>query len=262
MLSGMRLVLVLGLLCCAAMPARAAEVTARYAVHGLGLTVMRIEARIALDERGYRVRLASQTVGLARQLVSGAQQTVSEGRWQGMHPLPLRYRMENSWRGTHRTASLDWPVPGGPPVLAVHPQEDEDEREPVPAEQQAGTMDGLSTLAFLSRMIQQDRACDGAAAAYDGRRRTEYRVHTAGWNRLEPGGEPAVRCELEIRTVAGFRRDADREAEMRPRTGTVWMGTPFAGFPPVPLRIEVPSRWFGTVRVVLEGVAPSAPAGE
>ncbi|MBX9596614.1 MAG: DUF3108 domain-containing protein, partial [Roseomonas sp.] len=128
-----------------------------------------------------------------------------------------------------------------------------------PAELQRGTVDALSALAQLSRAIASTGSCDGQAAVFDGRRRSDYTSRSAGWERIFPSRNAwhgdALRCGFETRVVAGFRRDGSGD-EGRPTPGTAWIAAPFAGAPPIPVRVEMPSRWFGTATAILLKAEP------
>jgi hypothetical protein len=68
---------------------------------------------------------------------------------------------------------------------------------------------------------------------------------------------PALRCELKSRVIAGFRIDQDQAEAGKPQPATAWLGRPVSGAGPLPVRIEIPTRWFGDVRIVLTGVEPA-----
>jgi hypothetical protein len=57
--------------------------------------------------------------------------------------------------------------------------------------------------------------------------------------------------------VAGFRRDQDRAEAGEPQRGTAWIASPYPGAPAIPVRVDIPTRWFGTVTAVLLGAEPA-----
>ena len=128
-------------------------------------------------------------------------------------------------------------------------------------------MDALSALAKLTRTVAQTGRCDAAAAVYDGRRRADYTVRTDGMQAACPqeggfGGE-ALRCGFESRLLAGWR--SDREAEWAQQAAARHrLARPAVAGPPgrIPVRIELPSRWLGTIRVVLLGGGAALPSGQ
>lgn len=263
--SGAALVLAFGLpVLTAASPAAAEAVIARYDVHAAGLTVMKVEALFDLDSPGggYALRTRIRLTGMLGLFSSGDQVTRVEGRWQGLDPQPQRYRVEGTWRGGRREVAMDYGPGGMPVLLALVPPNDPD-REVVPPEMQRGTMDSLSALAKLTRVVARTGRCDAGAETYDGRRRASYTVRTEGLDMLPPhdgfGGGQAVRCAFESRLVAGRRADEDPEHARRPQPATAWLAPVPGADIPLPVRIEMPSRWFGTIRVMLTGLEP-APA--
>lgn len=249
----------------AASPGAAAPVLATYEVQAAGLTVMRIEALfdLAAPGGGYRVATRVRLIGVAGALAGGEQLTSAEGGWQGARPEPRRYRVEGTWRGVRRAVAIDY-GPGGMPVLLALQPPIEVGREAVPPALQRGTIDALSALAKLTRTVAETGRCDAEAATFDGRRRADYTVRTAGLDRLPAAGArgfagEALRCAFESRLIAGRRADQDPTEASRPQAATAWIARTGPGGEPLPVRIELASRWFGTIRVQLTGVAPAAP---
>jgi hypothetical protein len=248
---------------CPAAPARAEPLLAQYEVRAAGITVMRVEATLDLDGPQYLVRTRIRTTGLVGLFSSGDQVTTAEGRWQGAEPIPAHYRVEGAWRGTRRRVVMDWDTPGIPRLSAIEPP-NETEREAVPDALQRGTMDALSALAKLTRAVAETGRCDLQAAVFDGRRRADYSARTSGFAPLPAGSAwsgQALRCGFESRVIAGFRDDLDPEEARRPQPATAWMAAVAPGRPPLPVLIEMPSRWFGTIRAALVGLE-AAPRGE
>ncbi len=240
--------------------AQAQPVRATYEVYAAGLTVVQMEAVIDVTGDGYRIATTLRTRGLAAAVVSGEQASGVTGAWNGAVPMPQTFRSEGVWRGRARRTVLEWQA--GQPLLRDLVPANEEEREAVPADLQRGTIDALSAVALLARTVQRSGACEATAAVFDGRRRSDYASRTEGWSAIQPWrgawhGQ-ALRCGFEARQVAGFRRDQERADAAAPQAGTAWIAAPFQGAPPIPVRIEVPSRWLGTATVVLLRAEPSA----
>jgi hypothetical protein len=240
---------------------------ARYEARAAGLGVMRVEALFDLDAPGggYRITARLRPVGVAA-LFGGEQVTSVEGRWRGAEPVPARFRMEGTSRTGRRHVAMDYDGPGGMPVLRALVPPNDAEREAVPPELQRGTMDALSALAKLTRTVARTGRCDDAAATFDGRRRADYVVRTAGTELLPPDGAgayagQALRCAFEGRLIAGRRAGQDPEEAARPHPATAWIARVPGASTPVPVRIDLPSRWFGAVRVMLVGIEPAEVGG-
>jgi hypothetical protein len=154
-------------------------------------------------------------------------------------------------------------APDGAPVLRALAPPNDGEREAVPPRLRSGTVDWLSAMAKLARTVARTGRCDGEAATFDGRRRVDISARTEGLDRLPAqagfaGGE-ALRCGLESRLVAGRRTEEDPAEAARPHRATAWMARVGAAPIPLPVSIEVPSRWFGTLKVVLVSLDPAVP---
>ena len=239
-------------------PAAAQALRATYEVHAAGMVVMEIEARFDLSADDYRVETRVRTRGIAAFFAPGEQTTRVSGGWTGAAPLPGSYVSEGTWRGRARRTALDWPE-GAVRVLALVPP-NEEEREAVPDDLRRGTVDALSALAGLSRQVARGEGCTLAAPVFDGRQRSDF---SAGNGRREVilpwrdawRGE-ALRCDVEGVQVAGFRRDGEGRENATPRRGTAWIAAPYPGAAPVPVRVDMPSRWFGTATAVLLRAEP------
>ena len=68
----------------------------------------------------------------------------------------------------------------------------------------------------------------------------------------------ALRCELESVLLGGWRTDQDIDRARQPVITTVWIARPQADGPPVPLRIELATRWWGRLHGVLTKIERAA----
>lgn len=242
------------------LPAAAGAQTLRasYEVHAAGMTVLELEAQFELAEAGYRIETRFRTRGIAAAFAPGEQTSRVRGAFAGARAMPDDFVSEGVWRGRMRRIALDWQGTE-PRVLELTPPETE-EREPVPAPLRRGTVDVLSALAALARQVGQGGGCDLAAPVFDGRRRSDFTTRGEGREVIRPWRDAwhgeALRCRFEGRQVAGFRRDQVRAEAAAPQLGTAWIAAPYPGAPPLPVRIDIPTRWFGTATAVLLRAEP------
>jgi hypothetical protein len=246
-----------------AAPAVAEPLRAVYSVRGGGLQVMQVEAVFDFDTPGrYGIRASWRTTGVAR-LFGGAQFTGRvDGGWAGDNARPSRYAVEGTWRGEQRQTVLEYP--NGQPVLRLRLPQNDPDREPVPPEMMRDTMDQFSAVAQLIRMVAQTGRCEGRAAVFDGARRVDMQARTAGRDEIFPWSTAwhgvATRCAFVGRQLAGFRHDDNGDRAREPQEGTAWLAPPRPGDIPIPVRMEIPSRWLGALTVYLMEVAPAAAA--
>ncbi len=267
--------------CGIAQAAVATPVQATYEVRAAGLRIMEVEAVIDLDAlraggpatrpragnaatqpRAYAIELRTTLRGVATALGAGGGVSRASGTWRGDLARPAAFESEGVWRGEPRRVRMDYP--GGQPAVRQLVPADEDEREPVPEAARRDTLDSLSVLAQLMRNVADSNRCEGRAAVFDGRRRLDFTAVTEGVQALAPSGESwageALRCRFEGNQVAGFLRD-QALADRRPQQGVAWLAVPRPGAPPIPVRLEVPSRWFGAITATLVRVAAPGGAG-
>ena len=242
------------LLLCLPPVAHAQPVSAHYAAYSTGLNVLRLHAELAIGPRDYRVHLTYRTAGAVGALVRAEQDTVAEGAFVGDRPVPRRFYSFGHFRGRPRVTQIDYPR-GQPEIRTLTPP-NEEEREPVPLADQAGTIDSVSAMAQLVRQVNATGRCEGRSRTYDGRRLAELTARTVGREVLEQTSRssfagPALRCDFEGRQLAGFLLDADRAKAQRPRRGTAWFAATAPGGPMIPVRIQFETDLIGNLTMYL-----------
>ncbi|MGI4976888.1 MAG: DUF3108 domain-containing protein [Janthinobacterium lividum] len=240
----------------AAEPASAAvpAVAVAYVAYAAALPVLRLHASYAIGPAAYEVKLAFDTAGVFGFLLHAHVDSTATGRLEDSRAHPGRYTSAGSIRGRPHVIQIDY-AEGEPHIVQLSPKADE-EREPVPAALQAGTIDNLSAMAELISAVARTGRCDGTRRTFDGSRLSELSSRTVGEETLEPTGRSsfsgrALRCDLEGRQIAGFPKDADRAAAARPLHGTAWFASISPGTPAVPVRISFETRFFGAATAYL-----------
>ena len=245
------------LLCAPAARAQPApELHAGYDVYAVGVPVAVLNTGFALGPSGYRIDLSFHTTGLIGWLYRGHQQSGVEGQWQGDRPAPTRFAGDGVWGGRARQTLIDY-ADGQPLVRSLVPPNDE-EREPVPPALQANSVDALSAIAMLIRRVARTGRCEAEATTFDGRRAVDVAARTVGEEVLPPSTRSiftgrALRCDFEGRLLAGFLRDGDQAELRRPRHGSAWLAQIEPGGPPIPVRVDFETRWFGPATMYLTG---------
>jgi len=244
----------LPLLMLLAAPAAAEPWRATYSIIAAGLPVAEVELRFSLTDAGYRVESRMRALGVARLILRGEQVSRSEGGWAAGLPRPRLHLSEGNWRGVERRTRLEYGADGVPRVAVLHPAQDMP-RSPVPAAATPGTMDGLSALAGLARQVTETQRCETAARSFDGRRLTEYQVARD----TEAQAGAGLRCVIEARTLAGYALDRDPAEARRPLRILAEFGPREAGRPSLPQRVELGSRWWGTIEASLAELRRDTP---
>jgi hypothetical protein len=255
-----------GLVLCLLFLARAAhgqEATQlNYAIYAAGLNVLMVDAKADLDRDGYRIDLSYRTSGLFGTLFPSHIDSFVQGRWNGLHPSPLRFASWGIARGKQRRIIIDYPQ-GQPVIRALIPPTEPD-RDPVPPGMQRDTMDTLSAMAYLVRQVAQTGSCDGKVRIFDGRRVLETESTTAGSEALRPDYRSAfngraLRCDMRGRQLAGFQHDADEAEIRRVHVSAAWLAVPRPGQPALPVRVVFETRFFGNATAYLTGFAATTP---
>lgn len=235
-------------------PAAAQMAEAHYVVYQAGFRVM--EARVTLDfgQRGYRMVADTRTTGLALLFANSQLRLESEGRWVGHSAAPDRYTAQGARNGQPRRIEIAYR--GNQPELLAQVPPDAGERVSVTPEQRRGTVDILSAMARLVREAGATGRCDGAVSVYDGRRRLEWTARTEALGpQIAPAGgpwpQPILRCAFSTRVVAGFMYGDDPNEIGRPRSGSALLAQVRPDLPPLPVRVEFPYGFLGSLRAEL-----------
>lgn len=234
-------------------PVAAEPWRASYVFTVAGVTLM--EAEVFLDIGGpgapYVIEARTRPRGLAVLFFRGEQVSRSEGAWRGRNPLPRMHGSSGNWRGSPRRTVLNYSPDGTPRIVALEPAQDI-ERTPVPPEALPGTVDALSAMLWLSRHVQETGRCDARARVFDGRRLTQLVLTTEPERQAAGGGQPS--CLIQSQILAGL--PVERPEDSRPTRNVVHFGNPVEpGAPLLPIRLELASRWWGTVQVALNQVS-------
>ncbi len=241
-------------LLCPALRAQPSPTRLSYATYIGGLNAVDIDASIAISPQRYRLQLSYRLTGLVGAIVHGDGATTVDGRFQGELPMPGDLLSTGHFRGRPYVMRLEWR--DGTPVVTQLDPPDREEREPVPPEQQADTVDSLSAMAALLHQVASTGRCDGVRRTFDGRRLSELQARTVGEESLPQTSRSsftgtALRCDFEGRQLAGFLRDADQAGPRRVQRGSAWFARLVPGGPPLPIRITFDARSFGEATMYL-----------
>lgn len=254
--------IILACLALLSLPAQATSWTATYELHAAGLRAL--EAVFIFDVEGpnYRIEVRTRSRGLIGLFASSNQLTVAEGVWQNDQARPRRYRANGTFRGQPRLATMEWRPDGLPVISALEPTNAAETRQDVAADLLAGTVDALTGIVQLSRVVAETGRCDSRTRLFDARRLTQVTVRSAGiepvpndWGNGLQG--QALRCVLETTLLAGLRADQDQARAREPVQTIAWIGRVAETAPPVPFRIELTSRWWGRMHATLVRMEPA-----
>jgi hypothetical protein len=237
-----------------ASPAADGDVHATYHTYAAGLYVANVKAGFGLGPWSYQVQIAYHTTGLVGFFYRGHQMNTVTGSWDSAQPAPREFFGDGEWRGLHRITLIDYDR--GLPLIRSLVPPNETERQKVPPDLQANTVDTLSALAELMRNVASSGRCETTVHTYDGRRVTEIAARTVGTETLAATDRStfsgrALRCDFEGRMLAGFLLGDSDEAHRRPLHGSAWLAEVVPGTVPMPVRMNFETRWFGDATMYL-----------
>ena len=224
-----------------------------FAAYAAGSRLAVLTATYALAGPAYRVTIGFRTDGPAAVLFPGGTDSVVTGRIVAGRPRPDRLFSSGAFRGQTRVTQIEY-TNDTPHIRQMQPGPDEG-REPVPEAQQAHTVDGLTAMGDLVRRVVTTGRCDGEVTVFDGRRLSQIDAKTAETEMLPPSSRssfsgPALRCAITTRFVAGFMPDTDEQFR-KPQLASAWFAPLTPGGPPIPVRVSIPTKFFGEASLYL-----------
>jgi hypothetical protein len=243
------------LIALAAARAAAADTGAalQYAVRYGPLQVLELRTTTRFDGERYHASSDLRTVGIVAALFPWSSSADSTGVRSDGAMRPQRYHSNGEYRGRTRLAQLDYDS-GGSVRTQVEPPPEQDDRDPVPAALQEGTIDPLT--ATMSAVLS---GCRGQLRVFDGRRRYDLSLTDLGdadtpSSRYTLYSGRSRHCRAAIEPVAGFWRSEPRHDE-RPTQIDFWVAPPRPGLLAVPVYLEITAPR-GTLAVHLASAEP------
>ncbi len=244
-----------------------------YKVYFGGFAAIALEIDLARTARHYRISTTVRTLGVIDMLFPWTMRAYSRGRLEGAELRPEAAGHTSAWRGQQRIVEILY-RDGRATVERVVPAPDRDERAPVPDEDVGGTIDLAGAVLSMSLAIEAGHGCAGRVRVFDGRRRYDLVAERIGIEAVRRFGRAgyvprALKCRVTMERRSGFRKSGDygksdmdgRDgSDADRRAGTVWFAPPGAGMPPVPVSIEVETKWGLVIAHLLR--ARPAPAGD
>jgi hypothetical protein len=234
---------------------------ATYETYAAGMHVAGVETGLNFGRWTYQLDLSYHTTGMVGIFFRGHQFAVVDGSWHGLRAEPSHFVGEGFWRGIDRQADIEYK--DGTPIIRQLVPPNDTEREPVPNALQTNTIDTLSALAELIRVVDATGRCETAVRTYDGRRAVALEAHTVAEEVLEPTDRSSfagntLRCDFSGRMLAGFLLGDDRERDSKPMHGSAWLAPVVAGGLRLPVRMAFETRWFGEATMYLTDIGPGA----
>ncbi len=245
--------------------AEAETIGARYEVYTGGFKALSIQARAAIGDRTYDVEANLKTTGAIDWILRFTQKVEGRGRIETT-ATPRLYISDGTFLGTPRLTRLDYRPDGGVDARLDPPNNDDDDRTPVPEAMKAGTIDPITAFVALNRAaVASGSPCSGKVPIFDGRRRFNLVLEEDGVTAVEPSqytafSGPALRCKVHMERLAGFQRNPRFNA--RPPGVSILYVARFGERETwLPVRLESDSGFGLVVGHLVEVDAPARPLG-
>jgi len=223
-----------------------ADLALTYRIYYGGFEVLHLLVDIRMAPENYEMKLKFRTMGMIGTLFPWTMKAYARGRLtkDGVRPVAAGHR--NSWRGRKRWVELRYPGRGHV-VVDAHPVPEDDKPSP---KRLLETIDLASAIIAMTRKFDTNPVCGLRLPVFDGRRRYNLVLKGLGDGVVRRNGYsayvgPVVKCRVEMDRLAGFktRHKSYGGLDENDRAASVFMARPFSDAPPVPVRIEIESRW-------------------
>jgi hypothetical protein len=230
---------------------------ANYVTYATGMHVADVSASLNFGPRIYQISLGYRTTGLASLFIRGHQLDWVSGSWHNLQATPSRFVGKGTWRDIDRQAVIEYQ--SGAPVVSQLVPPNDIEREAVPDGLRPNTVDILSALADLIRVVDLTGCCEASVRIFDGRRAVEVAATTGGEEVLPPTDRSsfagkALRCDFSGQMVAGFLVGENHAREGKLMRGSAWLAPIIPSGPRLPVRLTFETKWFGQATMYLTHV--------
>ena len=212
----------LAAICAVPLPGRAEDIAALYSASWAGMIAGEIRLKLYDEPAAYRNDIAVRSEGLPRVLTHFRGTAGSEGRLAPDRlPLPLRYDARYDLRKSRdKRLSMRFAAKAAA-IIAERGPEDSSKKPPLPDQFRSNVLDPLSALTAIRHALRQGNRGTFSIPVYDGARRFDVVVTVLP----KRAGDKALRLELTLRPIAGFKgetsEDGDPDAAPRPVALTV-----------------------------------------
>ena len=240
-------------------PSRSATpLSATYEIYFGGFHVLTADAQWERGAAGYRITGEAETRGMIGWLHPWKGNTETRGRVADGKIVPQHHENHGTSDEGEKLVLLSYDPDGDLTDSLVQPEQDWEDRHPLPADAGEGTLDPLSVVAGLSEVLQAGGRCEGSFPVFDGRKRYDLTISDAGEKVLEPTGYSifagkARGCRLDYELLGGHRIERSKYAKTA-RERIVWIARPHERAPLIPVRLEIETA-YGTVMGHLTGFA-------
>lgn len=190
-----------------------------YDVNVYSFRAMRWQVELTRDAGAYATRFQAHVSGLPSLASDLAIHARAGGRQSDGRLRPRSYTSRLLDGDDTRSVLIAY-GPDGPVMTDARPPAEEDDREAVPTDALAGTLDPLAGSYALLREVSDSGTCEGEVAMFDGRRLFRVLLRPAG--DAEPGDTAAsaapdasdgetVHCRATLDKVAGFTAKERRD---------------------------------------------------
>jgi hypothetical protein len=246
-------------------PASAETVNAQYVIYAGGFKALAISASAETGQGTYGLRADLKTMGLVDWFVGFSQTLEARGALE-KSATPRVFLSEGVFWRKHRSSRLDYLDDGRIETTLLPPNENDDDRPPVPEEMKAGTVDPMTVFIAANRAAAIGGSpCRTRIPVFDGRRRFDIALEEDGVAAVEASpystfSGPALRCKFTMERLAGFQV-TPRFSAQTPRVSVIYLARFGESDLWLPVRLESDSTFGNVIGHLVQVDAAPRPLG-
>lgn len=215
-----------------------------YDVYVGGIKVVKIDFETGIGSKQYSVDISLREVKFFSILFSWQMSISSEGKIIGGVPIPRKASVTSRWKGKTRLTKLEYNEFGVVKSTKLSPEETAVIRSPVTDQMKRGARDLSTGLLYLLQKLDLTQKCAMQEPIFDGK--YAFLIKLIGGENVKLGAHrlsaykgDALKCNLFIEKLGGYRVDPKYAAERFKEPMKIWFGKPFSKFLHLPIQLEL-----------------------
>jgi hypothetical protein len=208
-----------------------------------GFLILQSTSKFSGNNESYKISLKSSTKGLLGVFSDWTGEVETRGSFKNLGVVPNRYWSKAQNADEVRITDLKYDKLGNIVFNKVEPLPDPAEVVALPKDAHMGTIDPLSVISQLVRMVSRGNGCAGQFLIYDGRRRYDLSLIDKGTVNLGASPHntyegPALACKVKYKFLGGQSKNRNW-GKSDDGDNIVFMARPNINAPFIPVSVRL-----------------------
>jgi len=227
-----------------------------YNIYAGGMHALTAQLNMDTTTDNYDVALKAQTKGFIGKLFPWAGDYTTTGLTQDNKLSPTIHKASSKWKKKLKQTELEYQANGDFKEKRVKKNGKTTTQSNIKSELTLETVDMLTGILSMLQQTGNTHSCGGSAPVFDGKRRFNITFKDDGIDTIKKSkystfSGPALRCIIDVKPVAGFKKKDQKRGWMaiqnhtnkRKKPPTIWLAQLEENGPVVPVRMEIRSDY-------------------